>query len=130
MSILADMIKEEHVTLLRYIERIRLSDIRSGFDRELFFAMKVLLLEHLKKEDKYLYPALEALKGGGLIAKSYAEEMKQLSQRAMALIGKIEKSNFDPSLAGEFGQFVGALKARVVKEDESLLPLLDANSVP
>lgn len=125
MSLLTKILNDEHAALLELFNKFERIDIKSQESRDQFAIIKFYLFEHLKKEDGYLYPELEKLKGGGLIGNTFSEEMKALSDKARKFFAKYERGPFGLEFSRELGEFIATLKRRIIRENEILLPKYD-----
>ncbi len=125
MSLLSSILKDEHAGLLKLLGELQRIDLRSPEGGELLLLTKVMLFDHLKKEDKYLYPELRKYEQGGLLANSYACEMTALTNIAREFFKKYDCGGAGMSFSKDLGEFIGALKERIIKEDCVLLPKFD-----
>jgi len=125
MSLLSQILKDEHAALLKHFESLDRMDSASSQFRETFLITKALLLEHLKKEDKYLYPELEKKIGGSEVAKIYIKEMAQVTKEAKQVFEQFDKGDLGMQFSKNLGSFVGSLKQRIIKEESTLFKKFD-----
>ena len=123
---LIDELQEEHKKLLElFADFYKKIDNPGSLGRLKNF--KTLLLSHLNKEDKKLYPVLDnsKLEEISKVSKQFSGSMLKLSKVLIATFEIIEKNidNVSSELNKEINQIGIKLKGRIVLEEYTLYPL-------
>lgn len=122
MSKLIDELKNDHEKILEIVAKIMKLGITSKEGQDILSAAKIKLLEHLKKEDERLYPALfkasENNKDLKWTLDTFANDMKSISKTAIDFFEKYAKGGSSVEFFRDFGRFVGLLKVRIPKEEK------------
>jgi len=126
MSKLINELKQEHKEIAELFQTIVKSGVTSKKGLELVKQSKVMLLQHLEKEDKYLYPPLfEKAQKDFLLKntlKNFGEELEDVTYIAQRFYSKyldvkdIKKQEFIEDMSA----FNISLKGRIMKEEYSL----------
>lgn len=123
MRRLTDILRAEHAAILKHIEAVQRMGLAS---REAFEALrksKTLIVSHLQKEERELYPPILASADLGEIGSGFSAEMIRLSQVIIRFFEKHERTGgSDPSLAAELERIIGLLYARIAREENVLYP--------
>ncbi len=86
--------------------------------------LKDLILAHIEKEDKYLYPFLEkeAENNSSLRSKLdfFAKDWAETSKFALYYIEKYSAGKFDDDFAKDTAKLISTLRQRMMKEEISL----------
>ncbi len=86
--------------------------------------LKDLILAHIEKEDKYLYPFLEkeAENNSSLRSKLdfFAKDWAETSEFALYYIEKYSGGKFDDDFAKDTAKLISTLRQRMMKEEISL----------
>ena len=126
MSKLINELKQEHNEIAEMFKTVMKSGATSKKGLDIVKESKIKLLDHLEKEDKFLYPPLfkRAEKDAILrnTLKSYGTEMEVVTKAALQFYEKY--SNIEGINRNEFITDMSALnislKSRVMKEEVSL----------
>lgn len=121
MSELIDELKKDHEEILETVAEIMKLGIASKEGQDILSTAKAKLLEHLKKEDERLYPALfkasENNKDLKWTLDTFANDMKSISKTAIDFFEKYAKGGSRAEFSKDFGRVVGLLKVRIPKEE-------------
>ena len=93
---------------------------------------KNILIQHLKVEDEFLYPALLKSKNKEIkkTTEKFAAEMKQISEKTMSFFGrystlKVEDITMNDDFRADLGLIITIIKKRIAVEETDLYPLYD-----
>lgn len=122
MAGLIEELKNEHQFLQEKLQDIKQKGLTSEEGKSELFEIKEALLQHLKKEDEQLYPALQKHAENNPQFKEtldwYVDEMKTISEKAMSFFQKYEQGATDNTeFTKDLGELVGLLKSRINKEE-------------
>ena len=78
MSELAHILHDEHRTILNLLKDLRRVGPSSPEGHNTLMKARTLIVEHLRKEDEQLYPALRESEITADIAQTFADEMAPL----------------------------------------------------
>jgi hypothetical protein len=124
MSALIGELKREHSEILAILSEIEGLNILSKEGQVKLMSVKTSLLEHLKKEDVKLYPALykEAEHNNSLknALDLFAMDMEDVSRVALAFFDKYSRGVLGKELQGEFERLIVALRNRIKNEEDIL----------
>jgi len=126
MSKLINDLKQEHNEIAELFKTIVKSGATSKKGLDLVIQSKVKLMEHLEKEDKYLYPPLFEKAQKDVILKNtlknFGKELEIVTKSAHKFYSKY--SNMNDINKREFIEDMSALnislKSRIMKEEYSL----------
>jgi len=117
-------LKEEHTRIAKALNEVVLLGISSKEGQEKLMKAKNMLLQHLQKEDTFLYPKLEeAAKKDDSIKRtldSYAKDMEGISKAALDFFDKYKDGGEGLEFAKEFGHLFSALSIRIRREETHL----------
>lgn len=119
MSDLVNTLKNEHRAIQDLLQEARQAGITTTEGRTKLKKAKALLLSHLEKEDRQLYPVLMN-SGDAALAGSFADEMRAISGQVVAFFEKYENGGDDFQFAVDFGKVLGLLNNRIRREEASL----------
>lgn len=126
MSVLVGQLRKEHVVLLEGLNQAYALGISSEDGREKLRGMRALLLAHLAKEDKELYPLLDAAalhnKRLASLLLTLRDEMGLISREALQFFTTYEHGGAGFEFARDFGRLLAALTARIRREETLLFP--------
>ena len=133
MEMLTTELKNEHNILLNMINEIKESGISTEAGLQKLVESKSILLNHLTKEDNFLYPPLlkRAKRDPYLKALLYdlSVDMDEITKAALAFYQKYENTkigHFDDSEFGkEISMILIKLTARISLENRKLYPEFD-----
>jgi hemerythrin-like domain-containing protein len=121
---LTKTLKEEHKKIADALNRVVHLGIGTHEGQAELMKAKDLLLSHLQKEDKLLYPVLQkAAKEDSqikLMLESFAKDMEGISQAALDFFSKYEKGGEGLEFAKDFGHLFSALSLRIRREETRL----------
>jgi len=126
MSKLISELKQEHNEIADLFNTLMKSGVTSNKGLDIVKQSKAKLLEHLKKEDKYLYPPLYKMAEKDVLLRNtlrnFGDELEIVTQSAQRFYSKY--SNMNNINKKEFIEDMSALnislKSRVMKEEVSL----------
>lgn len=119
MSDLVNTLKNEHRAIHGLLEETRRAGITAAEGRTRLRKAKALLLSHLEKEDRQLYPVL-VNSGDAALPATLADDMRSISRQVVAFFDKYESGGDDFQFAVDFGKVLGLLKDRIRQEEASL----------
>jgi len=113
---------KEIITLLEKLKMVNNTDVRISLIKE----SKEMLLSHLEKEDKYLYPALNEKaktdKSLKLTLNTFGAEMDKISDFIKDFYSKYSNQAFinKESFNKDITTFIVAIKNRIMKEEVAI----------
>ena len=120
---LIHQLSKEHEALRKALEEIRALRISSDEGRELLWKTRGLLEAHLEREDRLLYPALQALEASKVLADSFQDDMRQISVRVGTFFQTYGEGITDANqFARDFGELRAVLSHRMIREETRLYP--------
>lgn len=129
MAGLIQELKEHHVHLLSILQLAKLNGFATLETRELLRSARTTLLDHLRKEDLELYPVLRTAAAKNPAVKgtldTFAADMADTSNLAIAFFKKCDQGGTDHDLSKEFGLLIAKLRSRIRREEELLYPLFE-----
>ncbi len=124
MSALIKELRREHSEILAILNEVEGLDILSKEGQSKTMSVKTSLLEHLKKEDVKLYPALykEAEHNNSLknALDLFAMDMEDVSRVALEFFDKYSRGVSGKELQEEFERLIVALRNRIKNEEDIL----------
>ena len=122
MSLLTEQLKNQHLEIINLLEECK----SCSHDKEKVInkmrSAKTLLLAHLSKEDKELYPVLDKAAESNPELKNYlnvfASEMKTISSFVINFFDK-NLETINPELLDDLAKVSFYLKNRIGKEERS-----------
>ena len=121
-KILTEILKDEHKIILSLFNELLFEEVNTEQRTIKVALVQFSLLEHLKKEDKYLYPKLRESEGTDQLGVLFSKEMRKISKQIMTLFNNYQHNSHGMAFTKELGIIVAELKSRFLKEEESLLP--------
>ena len=118
MSIV-DQLEKEHAVILSLLEEARQAGITTADGFGKLRKAKSVILNHLEKEEREIYPRLRE---EAHMASEFKDEMSTLSKTFLDFYARCESGAAPAELAAEAGRVVGALKMRIVREERVLYP--------
>ncbi|ADD69114.1 hemerythrin HHE cation binding domain protein [Denitrovibrio acetiphilus DSM 12809] len=129
MSDLVKELKNDHEKLLNIMLDAQKLGLATDAGRSKLMEGKMLLTEHLRKEDSRLYPELKKLSAGeaysSKIVDEFSSEMKGLSATVIDFINRAGTAEIDMEYAKELGRIISSLRMRIRKEEIQLYPLYE-----
>ena len=124
MSLLINQLKDDHKQIATLLNEVNQLGISSQKGQEKLISAKNLLIAHLQREDKELYPVLHKLALGNNELKSniavFAKDMKAITDVALQFFSKYEKGGSGVDFGREYGKLFSALTQRITKEENVL----------
>ena len=123
-------LKEEHVEIMRYFEKIKILKSNEKIVEEIS-SLKELLIEHLKLEDRMLYPALKDCENNKAkeAGDKFSEEMNEVSKVVLKFFDKYQDKNRIltdyKKFINETEEIIKAVSKRVSAEETILFPLFE-----
>ena len=122
MPKLIQELKEEHVFIAETLSKLKDFGISSQERLEIMIAAKRSLLEHLKKEDEQLYPALNRLAESDAdlnrTLEVFAKDMNAISKAVLVFFEKYSAGGSGTEFAKDFGWIIAKLSKRLISEEE------------
>ncbi len=126
MSSIIDEFRKDHAKIGAALEQVRQLGIGTAGGREALFAARKMLLDHLDRENRVLYPALRrhAERDSGLqrLLADFASEMEQVAPLALAFFDKYTVASSGLDFARDFGRLAAELGRRITREENLLYP--------
>lgn len=126
MKNLISELQNEHIQILDVLDYVNKHGIYSPEGQEKLIESKMLLLAHLKKEDRLIYPVLRdsALKNETLqkTLDSFAKEMEGITGLVSEFYFKYPKNSRGLDFARDFGRLFAMLQTRIGREERILYP--------
>ncbi len=124
MSALIERFKKEHSEIIATLKEVKKLGVLSNEGQSRLMTAKEGLLEHLKHEDKLLYPVLrkeaEDNKELKKILKLFAMEPEYVSRVVSEFFDKYSGGDVDEDFAVNFESLFAAISARIRNEEEAL----------
>ncbi len=124
MSKLIDEFMNDHKIITEMLENVKTLGINSKEGQKILMDAKKGLLDHLKKEDDFLYPTLrEAAKSNSALQITldlFATNMDTVSQIALDFFDKYSIGDSGLDFAKDLGHLIGSLKTRMRKEETGI----------
>lgn len=122
---LIDELRSEHEQISLMLLQAKSEGVGTQEGRDLMMSAKKLLLGHLNKEDRYLYPVLRAAaeKDEGLknTLAAYAQDMENISSDVMLFFSMYESgSNTMENFQTDCNNIIKELSKRITKEEAVL----------
>jgi hemerythrin-like domain-containing protein len=124
MSDLVNTLCNEHRAIRNLLQDAQRAGIASACGRDRLNRARALLLSHLDKEDRHLYPVLE-YSGTYGFADAFAGEMRSVSERVYAFFDAYERSDDVARLGADFTDMVVLLNDRIQREEACLYPFYE-----
>lgn len=130
MSKLIQDFKDEHLQISDLLLKARNIGEDNPQCRALLLSAKKMLLAHLNKEDRYLYPVLkEAAKTDSSLAstlQSYAQDMDKISTDVMTFFNTYEDGDHTAeNFQSDYKNIIIALSKRIAMEETVLYKAYD-----
>lgn len=115
----------DHVNMRAALEDARRHGIATAEGQRRLREVRQLIVDHLRREDAELYPALRACTETQKLADTYASEMQELSREILAFFDGMAGEHDDLVFARGFGKVMGTLNKRWTREEVRLYPAYD-----
>ena len=129
MSDLISELKYEHSQITDTLSKVIALGINSEEGRDLLYTSKSYLLEHLKKEDTKLYPALREAAKNNIDLKHtvdlYADDMNAISKMALDFFEKYESGGDSVEFGKDYRNLFVVLNDRIRNEETVLYKKYD-----
>ncbi|MCB0280697.1 MAG: hypothetical protein KDD94_14400 [Calditrichaeota bacterium] len=125
MKKLISQLKKEHELILSMMRDVKRLGIHTEAGAKKFIQTRYLLISHLNREDKQLYPPLFAQANNDrklkLLLLELTAEIKNLTSRTLIFFDKYaDISDIDEHFAAEAEKIFTDIKTRIEKEENSL----------
>ncbi|MFZ5626133.1 MAG: hemerythrin domain-containing protein [Bacillota bacterium] len=121
MAGLVDALKSDHAVILATLNQIKEVGISSKEGRDKLLEVKNLLLHHLQKEDRELYPRLRRAAEVDISLRQtlelFAKDMDEISRLAMEFFQKYAQGGAGVEFARDFGRLYATLGERIRREE-------------
>lgn len=123
MSELVSELKQEHKDITAILLELKKIGATSSNGMELLAKSKTLLLNHLSKEDKQLYPPLHEKAKSDFSFKvtldTFGAEMEKITEFVLNFYKKYTNQNTinKAEFVNDISKFISALKSRIMKEE-------------
>jgi hemerythrin-like domain-containing protein len=121
---LIEDLKIEHAKIAKALNEVISIGLSNEEGRKKLMDAKEMLMQHLEKEDKYLYPVLEeAAKEDRQIKHtldSFLKDMEAITKLALDFFEKYEKGGGGLEFANDFGHLYTSLSMRIRREENYL----------
>ncbi|MCP4344460.1 MAG: hemerythrin domain-containing protein [Desulfobacterales bacterium] len=121
MSKLVDELKKEHSVIAEILNKVKSLGIVSKEGQDIFLSAKNRLLEHIRKEDKQLYPVLKKAAESDTDLKQtldiFAKDMGGISEASSEFFEKYSEGGSGIEFARDFGRLFVALAHRISREE-------------
>lgn len=121
MSNLVKQLKNDHQAILSALNRVKGLGISTKEGLDKLMEVKMLLLQHLQKEDRELYPRLwHAAEVDSSLRQTlelFAKDMDQISRLAMEFFQKYAQGGAGVEFARDFGRLYATLGERIRREE-------------
>jgi hypothetical protein len=118
-------LRHDHVQMRDLLETARRHGVSSPEGQHYLKQARDLIVEHLRREDSLLYPALRGCAETQALADTYANEMQELSREILAFFDGMQHEHDDLVFARGFGKVMGTLNKRWTREEVRLYPAYD-----
>lgn len=129
MGDLTAQLKREHAAIMEALHRVNEKGIGKKEGVQALLGVKKLLLTHLAREDKELYPALQrATANNPELARTieqFVKEMTDVSEVALAFFAKYENGGTGLSFGADYGALYARLVNRMSREETRLYSIYD-----
>lgn len=129
MTKLIEELKNEHAHLAETLNQVKELGFTSKEGQEALLTARTSFLEHLKKEDKQLYPVLNrTAKNDPKLRRTmeiFAKDMDQISEAANQFFNKYKGVDSSLEFARDFGHLLAVLKQRITKEENVIYEQYD-----
>jgi len=122
MSPLINTFKIHHIEILSLLDKAQKIGPHSDEGKKLLFKGKNLIISHLGREDKELYPKMNKYEKTKIISDRFSTEMKDLSKIALDLFNRVESGDDGLETAKLLGKVIANLKIRIRNEEKYLYP--------
>ncbi|MEE9430129.1 MAG: hemerythrin domain-containing protein [Melioribacteraceae bacterium] len=122
-------LKEEHLFLIETLNKAKNLVVTSDEGQSTLHDAKKAFLDHLKKEDEQLYPALKKVAKNNSelkqILETFITDMDIVSKSAIAFFDKYSEGGEGIEFAKDFGRLYITLSRRINKEESIIYEKYD-----
>jgi len=122
-------LKKDHEQLLEILLEAQNMGLGTDAGRNKLMETKQLLVGHLEKEDRKLYPEMKKLAASNAydmkVIDGFVNEMKGLTKDIVSFIGKVGGTDKSIEFAKELGKIISVVRMRIRKEEIQLYPLYE-----
>ena len=124
MNALIKELKAEHEQLTMTLQKVKSLGKITPETKNLLSESKQALLDHIKKEDDFLYPIMykraEHDPKLAVILKIFGQDLKKLATQVLVFYEKYEQEDHEADFSKDFTQFFAALSNRIGNEESIL----------
>ena len=128
MSGFIDEFRIEHLKIMQGLMQVKALGVSSREGQKMLRAARKMLLEHLKKEDELLYPALRNAAGRNpelqLTLDVMEADLREVTRIAIDFFDTYTEDSRGLAFFTDFGKLFMTLQERVIKEDKFLFSQL------
>lgn len=129
VAYLTDKLRREHAAIIEALSTVSELGIGTKEGVAVLLGAKHLLLNHLAREDRELYPVLRrAATDNAELRKTieyFTHDMEAVSQTVLDFFAKYEKGGSGLTFGSDFGKLMAQLSARISREESRLYMLFD-----
>lgn len=123
MSIVATL-KNEHQEIFKLLEKTQALGM-SDEGRKYLKQARNLVASHLAREDRNLYPQMQAHAQTKDLAMSFASEMEGISKETLSFFDALERGESGMDFARKMGGTIAHLRQRMNREEIRLYPAFE-----
>ncbi|MBE9528333.1 MAG: hemerythrin domain-containing protein [Proteobacteria bacterium] len=124
MSLLIDELKKEHGSILDVLDEIKEVDMASPEVWEKFKSIQLGLIEHLQKEDEFIYPVLREAASDRVelrrLLDSVDEDMAAITTKVQDFFEKYPTEATGPQFKEEVDELIATLRNRILNVENLL----------
>jgi len=125
MNALINDLKRDHEKLLSILQDAQNLGLGSEAGRKKLLEGKLLLTDHLRKEDTKLYPALSGNTAAAATANDFSKEMQGLTTDILNFMNRLNTAEINIEYAKELGRIISTVRMRIRREEIQLYPLFE-----
>ncbi len=121
MSALIDELRKEHEAILNVLNEIKAVDITAPEVWDKFKTMQLGLIDHLQKEDEFIYLVLREAASNRTELKrlidSAADDMEAITRMVQDFFAKYPTEGKGPDFKEEFNTLIATIRNRILNEE-------------
>jgi len=129
MASLTDKLRREHSAIVEVLNKVSELGIGNKEGVAVLLGAKQLILNHLAREDRELYPALHlAATNNAELRKTieyFTHDMQAVSRTVLDFFAKYEKGGSGLTFGSDFGKLMAQFTARLHREETRLYILFE-----
>ncbi|MGO4326102.1 hemerythrin domain-containing protein [Cupriavidus sp. 2TAF22] len=122
MTSLIDTMLDEHQRIFAMLDELHALGIGSDAGKKKLVELRQLVVAHLAREDRRLYPPMHRHAQTQPIAQEYEAEMHVISREVLAFFDSYRQGGDKLEFARALGRTVSRLRARMTREEIRLYP--------